>query len=484
VHLVDPALAGITFGVLMTSDSKHTFDVKSPYDDALIQVLPYTDQPAAMAALEKAYQRYRERGGWLDGSRRIQILDRFASLVKTQIDGLARQAALEGGKPLKDSTVEIERAVNGVKVAIAEIARLTGTEISMGLTPSSAQRFAHTYREPRVVVLAISAFNHPFNLIIHQVITAIAAGCPVLVKPALTTPMSCKSVVELLGQAGLPEGWCHLLLCEDAVTEQLVADERVSFMTFIGSARVGWYLRSRQAPGAACALEHGGAAPVIVDASADIDDSIPLLARGGFYHAGQVCVAVQRIYLQQAIAEEFTRKFVAAVGEMKTGDPLHVDTDVGPLIRRREVERVASWVREAVAEGAQLLCGGKKMSATTYLPTVLLNPPDDARVSREEIFGPVVALYTYDEMDEAIARANAPDLLFQASIFTRDLDTALSTSRRLNGMAVMVNDHTAFRVDWMPFGGHRQSGLGTGGIGPTMRDMTLERMVVFRSPML
>lgn len=468
----------------MTSDSRHTFDVRSPFDDALIQALPYTDEQAAMAALERAHQRYREREGWLDAPVRIQILERFASLVEKHAAELARQAVREGGKPLKDSMVEIQRAVNGVKVAIGELGRLQGTEIAMGLTPSSAQRFAHTYREPRGVVLAISAFNHPFNLIIHQAITAIAAGCPVLVKPALTTPMSCKSVVEMLGEAGLPEGWCELLLCEDAVTEKLVTDGRISFMTFIGSARVGWYLRSRLAPGADCALEHGGAAPVIVDATADIEASIPPLVFGGFYHAGQVCVSVQRIYLQKAIAEEFTRRFVKAVGDLKTGDPLDVKTDVGPLIRKREVERVASWVEEAVDHGAELLCGGQKLSETTYLPTVLLNPPDDVRVSREEVFGPVVALYTYDNIDEAIARANAPDMFFQASIFTQDLDTALSASRRLNGMAVMVNDHTAFRVDWMPFGGHRQSGLGMGGIGPTMRDMTVERMVVFRSPML
>ncbi len=468
----------------MTAESKQTFDVKSPFDEVLIQTFSFTDEQAAFAALEKAHERYRDRDGWLDASRRIEILERLASLVDAQADALARQAALEGGKPLKDSIVEIERAIDGVKVAIAEISRLHGTEITMGVTASSAQRFAHTYREPRGVVLAISAFNHPFNLIIHQVVTAVAASCPVLVKPALTTPMSCKSVVELLGEAGLPGGWCQLLLCEDAVTEKLVADRRVSFLTFIGSAPVGWYLRSRLAPGAACSLEHGGVAPVIVDATADIDASIPLLTRGSFYHAGQVCVSVQRIYLQRTITKQFTRKFLDAVGELKTGDPLDASTDVGPLIGRRELDKVDSWVREAVDGGAELLCGGHQLSDTTYAPTVLLNPPDDARVSQEEIFGPVVALYTYDDLDEAVARANAPDLFFQASIFTRDLDTALSVSRRLNGMAVMVNDHTAFRVDWMPFGGHRQSGLGLGGISYTLREMTVERMVVFRSKVL
>ena len=468
----------------MTSDSTQTFDVNSAFDEAHLQTLSYTTEQAAFAALETAHRLHRDRAGWLDGPTRIQILRRFASLVEAQAEALARQAAAEGGKPLKDSSVEIARAINGVEVAMGEIGQLHGTEIPMSLTASSAHRFAHTYREPRGVVLAISAFNHPFNLIIHQVITAVAAGCPVLVKPATTTPLSCKSVVDLLGEAGLPQGWCQLLLTENRVTEKLVGDKRVSFLTFIGSARVGWYLRSKLAPGAACVLEHGGVAPVIVDATADIDASLPLLTRGGFYHAGQVCVSVQRIYLHRDIAEEFTSKFIAAVGGLKTGDPLDASTDVGPLISRRELDRVDSWVQEAVAAGAELLCGGRRLSETTYEPTVLRNPPANARVSKDEIFGPVVALYTYDDLHEAIERANAPDVFFQASVFTRDLDTALSASRRLHGVAVMVNDHSAFRVDWMPFGGHGQSGLGLGGIGYTMRDMTLERMVVFKSSVL
>ncbi len=468
----------------MTTESDSTFNVTSPFDGELLQTLSYTDESATFVALEKAHALHANRAGWLSAQQRIQILERFASLVEARIDELAQQAAREGGKPLNDSIVELVRAVDGVKVAVKEIDQLHGAEIPMGLNDASAHRFAHTYREPRGVVLAISAFNHPFNLIIHQVITAIAAGCPVLVKPALTTPLSCISVLELLAEAGLPDGWCQLLLSENSVTEKVVADQRVSFMTFIGSARVGWYLRSKLAPGAACSLEHGGSAPVIVDDTADIDAAIPLLTRGGFYHAGQVCVGVQRVYLQRAIAEEFTAKFTEAVGGLAVGDPLDAGIDVGPLITTGEVERVASWVEAAVESGAELLCGGAPLTETLYAPTILLNPPDDARVSQEEIFGPVVALYTFDELDEAIARANAPDLFFQASIFTNDLDTALSASRRLNGMAVMVNDHSAFRVDWMPFGGHRQSGLGMGGIGHTMRDMTLERMVVFHSKSL
>jgi acyl-CoA reductase-like NAD-dependent aldehyde dehydrogenase len=465
----------------MASDSNPTFEVKTAFDETVLQTLAYTTEDEASAALDRAHALFSNRAAWLSAPRRIAVLRRFAALVTHQKDALVRQAAAEGGKPFKDSLVEVERAINGIEVAITEIAHLTGTEIPMGIDASSAHRFAHTYREPRGVVLAISAFNHPFNLIIHQVVTALAAGCPVLVKPASATPLSCRRIVELLKEAGLPDGWCQVIHTRTDITEKLVADRRISFMTFIGSAGVGWHLRSKLAPGAACAMEHGGVAPVIVDATADIDDAIPLLTRGGFYHAGQVCVSVQRIYLQREIADEFTTKFLTAATALKTGDPLDPGTDVGPLISRRELERVHAWVQEAIAGGAKLLCGGHKLTETTYAPTVLQNPSVSAKVSQEEVFGPVVALYTYDDIDDAIAQANAPDVFFQAAIFTRNLDTALSVSRRLHGMAVMVNDHSAFRVDWMPFGGHRQSGLGAGGIGHSMRDMTLERMVVFRS---
>ncbi len=465
----------------MTRAGNTTLDVLGAFDEQLIETLTKTTEAEALAALETAHRLHQDRSAWLSVPVRVAVLKRFAVLVSEQAEALAKQAAREGGKPLKDSRVEIARAINGVEVAIAEIPQLHGTEVPMRQTEASAQRVAHTFREPRGVVLAISAFNHPFNLIIHQVVTAIAAGCPVLVKPASSTPLSCRSVLRLLTEAGLPAGWAQLLLTSNEVTEKLVTDRRVSFMTFIGSAKVGWHLRSQLAPGAACALEHGGVAPVIVDPTADLDDALPLLVRGGFYHAGQVCVSVQRIYVHHSIASDFTERFVQAAQALRTGNSLDPETDVGPLIHRDELTRVHAWVQEAVAAGATLLCGGHALGPTTYAPTVLLDPPDSARVSCEEIFGPVVAVYPYRDLDEAIARANAPDVFFQASIFTRDLDTALSASRRLAGMAVLVNDHTAFRVDWMPFGGHRQSGLGAGGIGHTMRDMTLERMVIFRS---
>ena len=460
---------------------KRSVQVLSPYDRSSIGTLPEADEAHCMSVLEQSHALYEQRDQWLPKHERVAILSRLAELVSQRREQLTLQAAREGGKPYADSLIEVERAEQGILAAVHELHHLGGAEIPMGLTASSSGRMAFTYREPRGVVLSISAFNHPVNLIVHQVIPALAVGAPVIIKPAPDTPLSCRSIVQLLYEAGLPEAWCRMVLCENEVTQKLVGDRRTAFLSFIGSHRVGWYLRSKLAPGAACALEHGGVAPVIVDATAKLDDAVPLLVKGGYYHAGQVCVSVQRIYVQESKRERLCEQLVGAISPLRVGDPTAKDTDVGPLIRPSEVDRVATWVDEAVRAGARAAIGGKRLSETCYAPTLLIDPPDDARVSREEIFGPVVSVYGYGELDEAIARANAPDAFFQAAVFTQDLGVALRAHRRLRGMSVMVNDHTAFRVDSMPFGGHLASGLGLGGIGYSMRDMSLERMFVVRS---
>jgi acyl-CoA reductase-like NAD-dependent aldehyde dehydrogenase len=332
-------------------------------------------------------------------------------------------------------------------------------------------------------VVAVSAFNHPVNLIVHQVMPAVAAGCPFVVKPSADTPLSCFRVVGLLHEAGLPPEWGQALLAERAVAEMLVTDARAGFFSFVGSARVGWALRSKLAPGVRCALEHGGAAPVIVAADADLDRAIPALVKGGFYHAGQVCVSVQRVFAHRSIAQALADRMAKGADAMKVGDPASADTEVGPLIRAGEVKRVGEWVDEAVTRGARVLSGGKAIGRNNlYAPTVLFDPPPDCRVSREEVFGPVVCVYPYDDLDETIRRANDLPYAFQAAVFTRDLDTAIHAYHRLDASAVMVNDHTAFRVDWMPFAGLRQSGLGTGGIPHTFHDMRIEKMCVLKSP--
>lgn len=456
--------------------------VTAPYDGSAIARVAVADAAAVDLALATAHALYRDRDAWLGGGQRIAILEQAAALMHERREALALEAAREGGKPLADSRVEVARAMDGIKNCAELLRHEAGREIPMGINAASAGHLAFTRREPVGVVVAVSAFNHPLNLIVHQIGPAIAAGCPVIVKPARDTPLSCLRLVALLREAGLPEAWCQACVTEDAaVAERLVTDARVGFFSFIGSARVGWMLKSKLAPGTRCALEHGGVAPVILAADADLDAALPGVAKAGFYHAGQVCVSVQRVYAPRALAAQVAERLAALGAAMPVGDPTREDTAIGPLIRPREVARVQAWVDEAVAGGARLVCGGKPWSATCYPPTVLLDPPEQARVSCQEVFGPVICVYGYDHPDEAIARANALPHSFQAAIYTRDLDAALRAWRRLDASAVMVNEHTAFRVDWMPFAGRGQSGYGVGGIRYSFEEMTAEKMLVIRS---
>ncbi|MHA7129814.1 aldehyde dehydrogenase family protein [Algoriphagus namhaensis] len=461
-----------------------TLEVLSPYDQSLIQELPMQGKEDVEKLLTKAYALFLDQNQWMPAHQRIAILEKTAEIMKSRIEELTKTAAREGGKPYLDSKVEVLRAINGVKLAAEHISQLKGEQIPMGLTEASEHRIAFTTREPIGVVCSVSAFNHPLNLIVHQTATAIAAGCPVIIKPALTTPLSCLAFVEIVKEAGLPEGWCQPIICDNEASELLVTDQRVNYFSFIGSAKVGWSLRSKLHPGTRCALEHGGAAPVIVEKDADLDHMLPALVKGGFYHAGQVCVSVQRIFVHEQICDQVAEKLTDLAKKLKVGNPIEKDTEVGPLILPREVDRVESWVNEAKSAGAKVLCGGKRISDTCYEPTVLFNPPLDAKVSTLEIFGPVVCIYSFSDRDEAIRQANALDVHFQASVFTQDLDIALDSVRKLNATAVMVNDHTAFRVDWMAFGGRDSSGIGMGGIPYSMQEMTREKLMVIKSKSL
>jgi acyl-CoA reductase-like NAD-dependent aldehyde dehydrogenase len=458
-----------------------TLKVSAPYDDHLIKELPLTSMEDAEKIIEESYALHLDRSRWLPKYERIRILTNFRHLLSENVKSLAKQAAEEGGKPLVDSIIEVNRAVNGVEVAIQELSQLRGTEIPMELNEASKNHMAYTLLEPVGVVLAISAFNHPVNLIIHQVIPAVATGGPVIVKPAAATPLSCFSVTEMLYKAGLPEQWCRAIVCDREVTNKITSDRRIKFLSFIGSAKIGWKLRSSLAPGADCALEHGGAAPVIVEPDADIDAILPGLVKGGYYHAGQVCVSVQRVFIHKNIMPVVKDKMIEMVKKLKVGDPLDKSTEVGPLIKTGEVDRVDAWVKEAVSEGAELLCGGNMISDTCYEPTILLNPSLKSKCSAEEIFGPVVCLYEYENYLDAIELANKVSFNFQASIYTANLNIALDCVKRFKAKAVMVNEHTAFRVDWMPFGGAEMSGLGVGGIGYSMRDMCHEKLMVIKS---
>ncbi|MGI9303696.1 MAG: aldehyde dehydrogenase family protein [Gammaproteobacteria bacterium] len=463
-------------------DAGRKIDVSAPWDGAPIAQLAAIDHAGVEQALQTAYAIFRDKDRWLPPAARIDVLEKTAAIMAQRAEMLALEAAREGGKPLIDSRVEVARAIDGVRNCVECIRADTGTEIPMNLNPASANRLAMTRKEPIGVVVAVSAFNHPLNLIVHQVGPAVASGCPVIVKPAEDTPLSCFRFVRILREAGLPDEYCQALVVDDLdVATQLVTDARVGFFSFIGSAKVGWMLRSKLAPGARCALEHGGAAPVIMAEDADLDDILPVLAKGGFYHAGQVCVSVQRLFAHRSIAKEVARRMGELADAMTVGDPTLERTEVGPLIRHREADRVAQWVDEAVGEGAQLITGGNRLSNSTYACTVLYDPPAQSKVSTAEIFGPVVCVYPYADALEAIERANNLPFAFQAAVSTRNIDFAMRCYRRLDASAIMINDHTAFRVDWMPFAGLRQSGLGVGGIPYTFEDMQIEKMMVLRS---
>ncbi|MZH46315.1 MAG: aldehyde dehydrogenase family protein [Nitrospinae bacterium] len=338
--------------------------VNSPYDGHLIAEINLDGATRVEEALKTAHQLAEKPDKTLPAHRRIEILEKTADIVQSKVEELARQSAEEGGKPLIDSRVELDRAVQGIREAAQSISQLTGHEVPMNLTPSSMNRMALTTREPIGVVAAISAFNHPFNLIVHQVIPAVAVGCPVIVKPARTTPLSCLNLVKCLYEAGLPEEWCQTVVCDSSLAEKLATDPRVAFLTFIGSGEIGWKLRSKLAPGARCALEHGGVAPVIIDHDADLKDALPLLAKGGFYHAGQVCVSVQKVFVHEKLVDKFSKGLVKLAEKLVVGDPVDEKTEVGPLITENEVARVDQRMKEAKKKGATILTGVKKIGKT------------------------------------------------------------------------------------------------------------------------
>ena len=471
-------------GLLLCSDREAAgrIEVRSPFDSSVLAIVDTAGSEHVDDALKVAYKLARDRDALLPISQRVDILHRVAALMEDRKDDLARLASSEGGKPLRDSQVEVTRAIDGTKLCIDQLRGERGHVIPVGTTQATAGRIAFTQKEPIGVVVAVSAFNHPLNLIIHQVAPAVATGCPVIVKPAGVTPLSCLNFVRLLHEAGLPPEWCQAIITEsNAVAEELVTDPRVSFFSFIGSANVGWTLRSKLSPGTRCALEHGGVAPAILLDDYDFDSAVTAITKGGFYHAGQVCVSVQRVFAPTVHARKFADALATSAGQLNVGDPLSDKTDVGPLIRKAEVERIDEWVQEAVNAGGELLCGGVRLPNNCYAPTVIFDPPGDVRLSNLEVFGPVVCVFSYENIEGAVEQANSLPTAFQAAVFGRDIERTMSVAARLDASAVMINDHTAFRDDVMPFAGLRESGLGTGGIPYTIEDMQIEKMMVIPS---
>jgi len=455
-------------------------EVRSPHDGSLVGSAEQVTREGLQRALDIVSESGRRPPGMPKPYERAAILRRTAELLRASREDFARRIAREGGKPLVDARIEVDRAAGGLGELAGLATSMAGEEIPMGGSAAGDGRLAFTTLEPIGISASISAFNHPLNLAVHQIGPAIAAGCPFLHKPAVETPLSAIALVAALRASGLPVECGFVVPCDTDVAESLARSDRIGHLSFIGSAKVGWHLHRILAPGVRCALEHGGAAPLIVDRSADLARVVPAIAKGGYYHAGQVCVSTQRVFVHADRKGELVDMLAAAARALRVGDPTSADTDVGPLLRDADVARVESWVAEAIASGARLAAGGERVGRRHLAPTVLVDAVADSKVMTEEVFGPVVCVSGVASLEEAIAQANAVRWSFQAAIFTNDVASAMRAARELDASTVLVNDHTAFRVDGMPFGGRRASGLGVGGLSYGTRELLAPKLIVLR----
>lgn len=413
---------------------------------------------------------------------RSGILKKVAGILKDKEEFLSKVIAAEGGKPLKDAKAEASRAIATIELCAEETLRLHGEVVPMERTAAGKDHIAFTVRDPIGPVLAISAFNHPLNLIAHQVGTAIGAGCVVVLKPASQTPVSAYFLHEAFKEAGLPDGALRVLNAEVSLVEKLVASPEFGFVSFIGSAKVGWEMRRKIANGTRIALEHGGQAPAIVRADADLERAIPSLIKGAFYHAGQVCISTQCIFIHEKIYQSFVARFKDAASKLVVGSAMNEDTDIGPLIRPSEVERLQKWIKEAEGRGAKVILGNEVSgSSKQYLnATILTDVPRDTSIMKDEAFGPVVCLNSYSDEEELLKYLNDKRYIFEAALFTQDISHAMKVAADIATMTFVINNHTAFRVDQMPFGGHKESGLGMGGVKYAMEEQTRMKQIILK----
>jgi acyl-CoA reductase-like NAD-dependent aldehyde dehydrogenase len=451
-------------------------EVRSPYDGAVAGRVPKGGAAEARKALDAAERAMRDP---LPAHERAAILDRVAALLTERADDAARTISLEAGKPMKAARVEASRAVSTFTMAAVEARKLAGEVVPMDASPAGAGKLALTLRQPIGIVGAISPFNFPLNLVAHKIAPALAAGCAVVLKPAGKTPLSALLLAELETEAGLPAGWLNVVCGPAAeIGDVLVEDERVKLITFTGSVPIGWTLRER-APRKRVNLELGNSTPVIVAADADLDDAAERLAANAFSFAGQSCISVQRIYVERSSYDEFMGSFLPRVEALKVGDPADEETDVGPLISESDRERILSWIEEAKSAGAKVVTGGE-LEGDLLLPTVIADAPTDAKVSSEEVFGPLCTVTPFDTFEEAIALANSTRFGLQAGVFTRDVKNALGVARELEFGGVTVNEAPTFRADQMPYGGVKDSGNTREGPAYAVREMTEERLVVLQ----
>jgi acyl-CoA reductase-like NAD-dependent aldehyde dehydrogenase len=445
---------------------------------------PYSGEPVARVAKAGADETRRAidaaeeaLANPLPAHKRAEILVKVVAGIARRHDELARQISDEAGKPLKTAKVEASRAMSTYTFAAVEARKLAGEMIPMDAAQAGAGKLGFTLRRPIGIVGAISPFNFPLNLVAHKLAPALAAGCPVVLKPASATPLSALTLAELEEEAGLPPGWLSVVVGPSSeIGDVLVEDERVKAITFTGSGPVGWGLKER-APKKKVSLELGNATPVIVTADADVEAAAAAMAANAFSFAGQSCISVQRVYVERDAYERFVDAFLPRVQALKVGDPADEETDVGPVIDEDAKERILEWIEEARDGGAEILAGGEEQDGLIG-PTVIANASPELKVSCEEVFGPVVTLNAVGSLDEAIELANSTRFGLQAGIFTSRLDTAMRAAQELEFGGVVVNEAPTFRSDQMPYGGVKDSGNTREGPAYAVRELTEERLVV------
>lgn len=450
-------------------------EVSSPYDSATAGVTYWATAEHLEQAIRAAVTTF-ETTKRMPAYERQRILRTISDAVAARREEFAHVMALEAGKPIKTARAEVDRAIFTFQVAAEESVRIGGEWLPMDLQAATAGRTAIVRRFPLGPIAAITPFNFPLNLVAHKVAPAIAAGCTMVLKPAPKTPLCALILAEVVEKAGWPAGALSALSLSNEDAARMVADDRLKLLTFTGSGAVGWALKQR-AGKKKVALELGGNAAVIVHNDADVDFAAERCAMGGFSYAGQSCISVQRIFVQRNVEEKFTASLLSRVLKLKSGDPLDESTDIGPMINEEAAKRAAAWVGEAAKSGAKILAGGKRTGAMMQ-PTVLSHTKPDMRVNCEEVFAPVVVIEPYDDFNEALRRANDSPYGLQAGLFTRDAKLIFQAYEELEVGGLIVGDMSSFRIDHMPYGGVKDSGLGREGLRYAIEEMTELRLLV------
>jgi acyl-CoA reductase-like NAD-dependent aldehyde dehydrogenase len=429
----------------------------------------------AIAAAAKAATPMRRLGAW----QRKAVLNHLAARCRERAEEFAQQLTIEAGKPIKYSRLEVTRLIDTVEIAAEEAVRLVGETLPIDISERAAGYRGMWKRVPLGPCSFITPWNFPLNLVAHKIAPAIACGCPFVLKPASTTPIGALTLGEILAETDLPEGAFSILPLNTSDADAMVEDERIKKLSFTGSTKVGWALRDR-ARKKHVTLELGGNAACIVERDADLDDAVERNVFGGYYQSGQSCISVQRIFVHESVYGPFREKFVPAVKALKMGDPRNDETFIGPMISEDDAKRIERTIQEAVKRGAKLLTGGRR-DRNMIEPAVLENVPLDAEASCEEIFGPVTTLAPFSSFEQAIELVNSSRYGLQAGVFTNDIRRIQQAWDELDVGGVMINEVPSFRVDHMPYGGTKDSGMGREGIRWAIDSMTEPRLMVVRS---